>query len=281
MLPDRSPDDPGPADAEARRRPAASRPRVLRLTLQLTAAAGLVAGLGLLARTQSRPDAPPAADLSAAAPAAAPVRPDPVPLAASPARLLLAEPGADPVRTEPGRLDPASGLREDALSRGAFEALETPALRLVLTRGPGAERAPGLFVLLARRAAVGPALAVTRTGAAGRIDTRFGPVETLEATLSGPLARVCIGFVTRGAAFRLDGWLCAPLGRAPEPRALACTLDALTLDDPADPAAVAAFRAGRPDGAGGCDRPSAAADPAGRTGSIDRSRRGRARQAKN
>lgn len=251
---------------------------LLGLTLRIAAASAMIAGLSLYAGRAARPPVPTSvaapsavpssAVLSSALPSAVPAAP--VPMPAEPVRLGLAEPGLDPVRVTPGRRDPATGLRADVLSRGAFESLETPALHLTLTRGAQAGRAPGLFVLLARGAADGPALAVVRTGAYGRIATKFGAVETLEATLSGPLQRRCTGFVTRESAVRIDGWFCAPLGRAPEPRALACTLDALSLDDPADPASVAAFRTPAGRRGPGCDPASASVDPAGRTGSIAR-----------
>ena len=248
-------------------------PSFLGPTLRVAFASAIIAWISLCARQAVRAPVP---TITLALPMPSAVSAKAVPAPVAPARLGLAEPGVDPVRVAPGRLDPATGLREDPLSRGAFEALEAPVLRLTLTRGAGAGRAPGLFVLLARRAAGGtgpmdgPALAVVRTGAYGRIATKFGAVETLEATLAGPLRRTCTGFVTRDSPFRIDGWLCAPLGRAPEPRALACTLDALSLEDPADPASAAAFRtlAGRR--GPGCDVTSASADPAGRTGSIGR-----------
>ncbi|WP_246693866.1 hypothetical protein [Methylobacterium sp. WL18] len=73
------------------------------------------------------------------------------------------------------------------------------------------------------------------------------------------------GFVTRDRTFRLDGWLCAPLGHPPEERALGCMIDALSLDDPADPDATAAFLAPRPDR--GCSV-ATVADASDPTGSI-------------
>ena len=259
-------------------RPAPRRLRLVAPTLRLAAASAVIAALSLYAAPAVR--APQDARVADAASAVAPrsamplprAEPSPPPSDATPdvARLRLSEPGIDPVRIERGRLDPATGLREDGLSRGAFAALDAPALRLTLTRGSGAGRAPGLFVLLARRAADASGLAVIRTGAYGRVATKFGTVETVEATLSGPVERGCTAFVTREAAVRLDGWLCAPLGRAPERHAVACTLDALDLDDPADRASTAAFRAAPPRGPIGCDRPIAASDPAARTGSIAR-----------
>ncbi|GJD57107.1 hypothetical protein [Methylobacterium dankookense] len=246
------------------------------LTLRLAAASAAIAALSLLAhgslRRASAPQPEPPAEVAATpfvpSTPAAPAKPALAPL---PGRLALADPdGLDPVRIEPARINPATGLREEVVARGAFDAIESPALRLTLTRDAGTAAPPSLFVTLARRAADGPALAVIRTGARGRVATKFGTVETLEATLAGAARRICTGFVTLEAApARIDGWLCAPLGQPPEPRALACALDGLTLDGAEEPAA-GVFRAaeGRRDPACGNARPSAAAEAAGRTGSI-------------
>lgn len=249
---------------------------LLGLGAKLAAACAAVALLALFAHGRgeapsARPD--PAAVEAVAAPfvpatLAAPAKPA---APALPGRLGLDEAAAiDPIRLEPGRINPVTGLREETLTRGDFDAIESSALRLTLAREAGAET-PGLFVTLVRRGADGPAIAVVRTGARGRIDTKFGPVETLEATLSGGARRICTGFATLGAApLRIDGWLCAPLAQPPEPRALACTLDALTLEG-ADGPAAALFGAAeaRRDPACRPAQPSAAADPpAGRTGSI-------------
>lgn len=198
-----------------------------------------------------------------------------VPAIVGTAPLRLTEPGIDPVRVEPGRIDPKTGLREDVLGRGSFSALEAPVLRLAVTRGIGAERAPGLYVLVARRAAMAARgelpLSLSRMVPRGVVATRFGPAEIAEATLSGPLTRTCTGFVLAQAGLRIDGFLCAPLGGAAEPKALACTLDALDFDDQSDPTASALFRQAK--GRSACE-PSgtATADPTGRTGSIERRR---------
>lgn len=173
------------------------------------------------------------------------VQATPAPPPVPPALFDLAEPGIDPVRATAG-IDPRTGLRADVLSRGDVATLEAPALRVTLTRGGDTGAAPTLFVLMARRAASGPALAVIKTGSRDEIRTKFGMVETLEITFGGPAPRTCLGFVTRGAGFRLDGWSCAPLGHPPEASALACTLDALSLVDLADPEATAAFSAAAP-----------------------------------
>ena len=251
----------------------ARRLSLLALTLRLAAASAVIAGLSLHARTPSHPAAVAQAPAAAAVPfvpstPAAPARPAAPQL---PSRLALVDGEAvDPVRIEPARINPATGLREETLARGDFAAIESPALRLTLTREAGSDRPPSLFVTLARRAADGPALAVIRTGPRGRIATKFGAVETLEATLAGATRRVCTGFATLEAApLRIDGWLCAPLGQPPEPRALACALDGLTLEGAGEPAA-GVFRAAeaRRDPACAGARPSANAEAAGRTGSI-------------
>lgn len=246
---------------------------LLSLALRLAAASAVIAAISLYARGGPRPIPAPEPPAEIAAPfvpsaPAAPARAALPPLPGRPA--LPASDALDPVRIEPARVNPATGLREEVLVRGSFEAIESRALRLILTRDAGPDPVPGLFVTLARRAADGPALAVTRTGARGRIATKFGAVETLEATLAGALRRVCTGFVTLEAApVRIEGWLCAPLGQPPEPRALACALDGLTLDGADEPAA-SLFRAAeaRRDPACAQERPSAAAEAAGRTGSI-------------
>ncbi|MDP4002220.1 hypothetical protein [Methylobacterium sp. NEAU K] len=241
------------------------------LGLQIVVASAMIAGLCVYAQhAPSAPSAPGKPEGPFLPSALAPKVPSPAP----PARFGLAEPGVDPVRVVAARIDPATGLREDMLARGTFEAFDAPALRVTLIRGDGARVAPGLFILLARRAAGGPAadgpaLAVERTGAGGRIATKFGAVETLDVTLGGPARRTCTGFVTRDRVFRIDGWLCAPLGHPPEARTLACMVDALSLDDPADPDTSAAFAAPRTER--GCTM-ATVADASDPTGSIGRRR---------
>lgn len=235
-------------------------PTAIGLPLRLAAAAAVIAGLALIVHAPG-PRAPGAPlQASAEAPALVGLAP-----------LRLDEPGIDPVRVEPGRIDPRSGLREDALGRGSFTAIEAPVLRLAVTRGSGAGRMPSLFVLVARRAARADRgempLSVLRAGGASAVATRFGTAEIAPMTLAGPLTRTCTGFVVAQADLRIDGFLCAPLGGAAEPRAVACTLDALGLDDPADPTATAAFRQARDRSA--CESlRMTEADAAGRTGSV-------------
>ncbi|GJE37017.1 hypothetical protein [Methylobacterium persicinum] len=230
------------------------------LPIRFAAAAAVIAGIALAVRVP-----PPRGAMPSLAP------PAQAHAILAPAPLRLDEPGIDPVRIEPGRIDPKTGLREDVLGRGSFAAIEAPVLRLAVTRGDGAERKPGLFVLVARRAAHAARgelpLSVLRAGQWGIVPTRFGPAEIAQVTLAGPSTRNCTGFVVARPGLRLDGFLCAPLGGAPEARALACTLDALDLDDPADPAATALFRQSGSNSACASIQTSEA-DPAGKIGSI-------------
>lgn len=255
--------------------PTRRRVSVTRLGSRLVLASAVIAALCYLAR-------PPVETLTvvdAERPFTPATPASPAPPPAPVARFSLAEPAPGPVQEAAARIDPRTGLREDSLTRGAFEALETPTLRVTLTRGASAGAAPSLFVLMARRAASGPAfdrpaLSVVRTGPGGQIQTKFGAVETLDVTLSGAIRRTCTGFVTRESVFRIDGWLCAPLGRPPEPRELGCMINALSLVDLTDPEAMAAFSApSRADP--GCAPATAVADATVRTGSIGSRRQGK------
>ncbi|WCS25375.1 hypothetical protein LOK46_00605 [Methylobacterium sp. NMS14P] len=240
------------------------------LGLRIALASAAIALLWVIPRWPG--EMPPVAPPAAEARFVPSMQASPAPPAAAVAQFGLAEPGLDPVRVT-ARVDPRTGLREDTLTRGDFAAIEAPALRVQLTRGPQSGAPPTLFVLMARRAANGPALdrpalAVARTGARGQIRTKFGAVETLDVTFAGPSQRTCTGFVTRDAAFQLDGWLCAPLARPPEPQALACMLDALSLVDLADAGTTAAFAAA-PDPSGACPATAGSEAPS-RAGSLIR-----------
>jgi hypothetical protein len=231
-------------DALAWDAPAASRrapPAGLRLVARLACAAAAIAGLSLFAREHRPSEDRRAGEAPATAEASTPfvpsvgpgVRPAVATAVTAPRFRLDLSDAPEPVRAEPPRIAAAGGRREETLNQGAFPTIEAPYLRLVVGEtGPG-DPARTLFVTLARRAADGPGLSVIRTGERGRIETKFGAVETLEATFSGPLDRVCTGFAgAAGPSHRFEGWLCAPLGQAPEPRAVACALDALVAVAP-------------------------------------------------
>jgi len=242
----------------------------LRVSVQLALAAAVITALSCYARTNVEPSG--AARLATSF---VPLKPaDQGPPLATVAQFGLAEPGSDPVRVASGRVDARTGQREDTLTRGDFDTMEAPMVRVTLTRGRSADLPSSLFVLMARRAAAGPeighsALSVLRTGPYSRIDTKFGAVELLEVTLGGASQRTCIGFVTREATSRLDGWLCAPLAQPPEAQTVACMIDALSLVDLADPDTTAAFSAA-PRNSEACAFAKPTAEAASRTGSIGR-----------
>lgn len=203
-----------------------------------------------------------------------------LPIAETAPRYRLDDPDAlDQAKIEPARINPATGQREDRLSQGKFDAAEAPYLSLTVTEG--STPPVSLFVTIARRAADGQGLAVVRSGERGLIATKFGPLETLEATLSGPVTRICTGFSNAGQSGlipltpRIDGWLCAPLSQPPEPRAIVCALDKLVLNGQASAGLEAAYRVLEERRVEGC-APRVAAVPnreaAGETGSISKRR---------
>ncbi|GEP12083.1 hypothetical protein [Methylobacterium gnaphalii] len=244
----------------------------IRPAVQLALAAAVVAGLTLFARDRATSDPTPRAwtepPRSLSAPSARAAMP------ASTAGPLLAMDLADPpARAEPPRWNSATGLREDALTQGSFDAIEAPFLRLTLTEATqGPEPATSLFVTLARRAAEIQGLAVVRTGMRGTIETKFGAFETVETTLSGQGTRLCTGFSSiRTKAMRIDGWLCGVLGQPPEPQAVACAIDAVRLAISATPAIEIAFGEAELRRVAGCSAPASviAGDRASdQTGSI-------------
>lgn len=262
-----------------------------RLTRWLTwgiCASSVIAALTIFAPTAKRPAADLQAKPSDAVPVAAFVpassvlaRPV-VPVVSSGPRFRLDEVDPlNPVRAEPPRLNPATGRREDTLAQGDFGAIEGSYLRLTVAEGPEPGPPRSLFVALARRAADGLGLAVLKTGERGRLATKFGPVETLDVTLSGPSTRTCTGFMTSDESFvRLDGWLCAPLGQPPEPRAVACALDKLVLNGQASSDFETLIRGveARRDRGCGSAASASAGEVASQTGSIEK-RRGRKNKA--
>lgn len=190
----------------------------------------------------------------------------------------------DPPRSESARFDPSTGRRDEILTEGEFDAIEAPFLRVHLSDGSDSNPSATLFVTLARRAADGLGLSVSRTGERGQVDTKFGTVETLEATLTGEGRRICTAFTsTAPSSIHLDGWLCAPLGQPPEPRAVVCALDRVLTAGDADPTTAVAFREFDSRRDPGC-RPAppvaSARETSGETGSIARPGRSRKNEAK-
>ncbi|RVU18197.1 hypothetical protein EOE48_11765 [Methylobacterium oryzihabitans] len=214
--------DLGPAEPllprELPRRRPASRARPVARTLGATA---MIALLSLLAREQRGAVAegpaaaadPALAERVAATPAWLPAAADRYRLAEAPAARAASRSRGD-------------GGREDRLAAGDFASIDTPYLDLGVSEG-GEEPVTTLYVSLVRRAAETEGLAVTRSGERGQVATRFGMAETLDATLADAgTRRACTAF-RLGGPFRVEGWLCAPLGLLPEAQAVACAIDRL------------------------------------------------------
>jgi len=204
-------------------------------------AAAVIALLSVLAserRQADRPlaDPPPSAEAAFVPRFAAPAVAPPAWSDAAPDRYRLGE------ATGSARIQ--AGLREDTLTAGAFGVQEAPYLRLVAAETEEPDGEGSLFVTLARRAAEAGGLSVARTGERARLATRFGVLDTVDATLADPEGRRACTAFRLNDALRLDGWLCAPLGQLPEPQAVACTVERLgVLPGAALPPAVAGMLA--------------------------------------
>ncbi|MGE7418012.1 hypothetical protein [Methylobacterium tarhaniae] len=199
---------------------AAPRPsRPWRSARRTVAAAAVIALLSVLASERRLAD-PPVADQAAFVPRYA------APAVAPPA---WSEVAADRYRLgeATGSARTQAGLREDTLAAGTFPVQEAPFLRLIAIEAAEPEGEGSLFVTLARRAAEAGGLAVVRTGERGQLATRFGALDTVDATLADAEGRRACTAFRLGAALRIEGWLCAPLGQLPEPQAVACTVERL------------------------------------------------------
>ncbi len=213
---------------------------------QAICAAFVIAGLTVLAQGRMRAGAEPRSWIEPPVSRSA-ARASAVPTVAPSLLRLDADPSGTPVQVDPPRWNAASGLREDALTSGRFDAIETPFLRVVMTETmPAAPPETSLFVTLARRAAQVQGLSVLRTGGRAEIETKFGPVQTVELVLGGEGRRSCTGFQSVSLkSASLDGWLCGILGQAPEPEAVVCALDRLALSGPAAPTIESEFALAR------------------------------------
>ncbi len=121
--------------------------------------------------------------------------------------------------------------REDVLTFGAFsEPKPYLLLRLVTDRGEEPLSQPFLIALMRDAAARG--MSVPRSGAPTGIETKFGLVETSDATVSdGETSRACIGFRHRGGETHLamSGWWCGGEKRPADRQQLICLIDKLDL----------------------------------------------------
>ncbi len=129
--------------------------------------------------------------------------------------------------------------REDVLSFSAFiEPKPHLLLRLSVEHGRADLSQP--FIIALVRDAASRAMSVQRSGTPTAIQTRFGPVETADATLSdGDVSRACIAFRMDSGTLPLSmsGWWCG--GAKPADRQqLVCLIDRIDLLNAGDDKAL-------------------------------------------
>lgn len=133
-------------------------------------------------------------------------------------------------------------VREDVLAFGGFTEARPHLLMRVLT-GPGESELSQPFVIALVRQAALRGMSVQRSGTPTTIATKFGAVETADATLSdGEASRACIGFRHEGAAAEpsLSGWWCGTAQRPADRQQLICLIDRLDLLSAGDDRALRA-----------------------------------------
>jgi len=125
----------------------------------------------------------------------------------------------------------AGTRRLDTLVFGSFDSDKPHAqLRMLVDHGEAAVPRP--FVITLVRDAAQRGMSVQRSGVPDAITTKFGPVETADATLSdGTASRQCLAFAKpRGEGpMGLAGWWCGGAGRPADRKQLACLIDRLDL----------------------------------------------------
>lgn len=133
-------------------------------------------------------------------------------------------------------------VREDVQVFGGFvEPKPHLLMRLLTGRGEGDLSQPFVIALVRQAALRG--MSVQRSGTPTTIETKFGAVETADATLSdGETSRACIGFRHDGAAAEpeLSGWWCGTAQRPADRQQLICLIDRLDLLSAGDDRALRA-----------------------------------------
>jgi hypothetical protein len=239
---------PGMASFVLRARAApAQRPVVRAAAIILGAGASLAVATVAVALLRAPEAAPaPVAEESAAWPRASALAAEWIPIPRP-----VAFYGLDPADVGAGRLTYAArrrslgGGREDMLTINAVEEAGFFAI-LRLHRPAGeAPAAVSLFVQTARDAAR-DGLTLDRLAASQDSPTRFGSVESAEATIvRGDVSRDCLAFrlVVGDDALRVGGLLCGAGGQKPDRTRLVCLLDGISLLQAEDPAIRQAFAA--------------------------------------
>ncbi|HEV7256569.1 MAG TPA: hypothetical protein VGN82_02195 [Bosea sp. (in: a-proteobacteria)] len=130
--------------------------------------------------------------------------------------------------------------REDVLGFGSFAEPKAHLLLRLSVEHDRTELSQPFVVALVREAAM-RAMSVQRSGLANAIQTRFGPVETADATLSdGDLSRSCIAFRMDAGAMPLSmsGWWCGGEGKPADRQQLVCLIDRIDLLNAGDDRAL-------------------------------------------
>ena len=138
------------------------------------------------------------------------------------------------------RRSPDGAHREDILGYGDFaDAKPHLVLKLAADHKPDELSRP--FVIALVREAAARALSVQRSGLPAAITTRFGPVETADATLSdGQTSRACIAFRMEAGALPLamSGWWCGGAAKPADRQQLVCLIDRIDLLNAGDDRAL-------------------------------------------
>lgn len=138
------------------------------------------------------------------------------------------------------RRSPDGARREDVLSYGDF-ADPKPHLVLKLAADHQPDELSRPFVIALVRETAVRALSVQRSSLPAAIATRFGPVETADATLSdGETSRACIAFRMEAGALPLamSGWWCGGATKPADRRQLVCLIDRIDLLNAGDDRAL-------------------------------------------
>jgi hypothetical protein len=139
---------------------------------------------------------------------------------------------------------PDGARRLDTLVYGGFDG-DKPHLQLRMLVERSQTTAQPFVIALVRDAAE-RGMSVQRSGVPDSVATKFGPLDTADATLSdGSTSRHCIAFrkPPSDGPMTLSGWWCGIAARPADRQQLACLIDRLDLlsagDDPALRAAFA------------------------------------------
>lgn len=167
------------------------------------------------------------------------------------------------------RRSPDGSRREEVLAFGDFgEQTAHLHLRLMVEHEHRELSQPFLIALV--RAAAARAMSVQRSGTPAAIQTRFGPVETADATLSdGAASRPCIAFRlgTGTVPMAMSGWWCGGADKPADRGQLACLIERIDLVNGGEDRTLrAAFARTEPNRRQGCA--SAAPSDSGRKVSL-------------